>query len=364
VSSSGRSQGGEEEQSGRRAFGLTHDRRTRVDSPVMNETIASLRGEYKRYKALGEGALRQLEDRELFLTTHPGGNSVVSIVWHIAGNLASRFRDFLTTDGEKPGRDRESEFSARTVTRAQLMEKWESGWATLFATLDSLDDESLGLTVTIRNEPLSVRQALHRSLAHTSYHVGQIVFHARSLKGAAWKFLSIPPARAGQAAEPAATDTAGLLAGRLERTFAGSMWYGPSLKEALDGVTPAEAVSRPIAGAHTILEMVRHMTIQARAGLEYTTGQWTGGPTPEEDWPAVEDTLDEQAWQGHVATLESSYRQLAATTRGMGSGPLAVTPAGGRRTVEDVIRGVVEHGIYHGGQIALVVRALRGPSRP
>jgi uncharacterized damage-inducible protein DinB len=160
------------------------------------------------------------------------------------------------------------------------------------------------------------------------------------------------------------TITAGLLADRLERTFAGSMWYGPCLKEVLDGVTPAEAVSRPIAGAHMILEMVRHMTTQARAGLEYATGRWKGGPTPEEDWPTLKGALDEKAWQGHVATLEGSYRQLAATTRGMGSGQLSATPAGGRRTVEDVIRGVVEHGIYHGGQIALVLRAIRGPSRP
>jgi uncharacterized damage-inducible protein DinB len=170
---------------------------------------------------------------------------------------------------------------------------------------------------------------------------------------------SIPPTP-----DPDPPATARLLADRLERTWAGSMWYGPSLKEALDGVTPAEAVSRPIAGAHTILEMVQHMTVQARAGLEYATGQWKRGPTPEEDWPASEGPLDDQAWQAHLTTLELTYRHLAATTRALSSAQLSATPPGGRRTVEDLIRGVVEHGIYHCGQIALLLRALRGPSRP
>lgn len=135
---------------------------------------------------------------------------------------------------------------------------------------------------------------------------------------------STPPPPAGQTPDP--TATAALLADRLERTWAGSMWYGPSLKEALDGVTPAEAVSRPIPDAHTILELLQHMTVQARSGLEYATGQWKRGPTPEEDWPASEGPLDEKAWRAHLTTLELTYRHLAATTRALGSAQLSATP--------------------------------------
>jgi len=154
--------------------------------------IASIEGEYRRYKALGENAINQLPDAQL-AEAAGASNSIATIVWHVAGNLASRFTDFLTSDGEKPWRDRDSEFLARHVNRAELQTKWEGGWRVLFATLSALSDADLAKTVTIRGQPHTVAEALHRSLAHTSYHVGQIVFVAKALRGADWRYLSIPP---------------------------------------------------------------------------------------------------------------------------------------------------------------------------
>lgn len=159
----------------------------------MRQVVASIEGEYRRYKALGEGAFRQLSQAELVETAPGDGNSVATLVWHISGNLASRFSDFLTRDGEKPSRDRESEFAKREVTAEELARKWDTGWRTLSDALRTLSDEDLGRTVTIRGQPLSVIEALHRSLSHASYHVGQIVFLAKSICGPRWTFLSIPP---------------------------------------------------------------------------------------------------------------------------------------------------------------------------
>lgn len=157
----------------------------------MRKMIESIEGEYRRYKALGEGAIQQMTEEQLSQSI--GGNSVATIVWHISGNLASRFTDFLHSDGEKPWREREEEFRARTASRAQLVEKWEKGWTVLFQSLSKLSDDHLEASVKIRGVPLAVREALHRSLAHTSYHVGQIVFLAKALRGADWRYLSIPP---------------------------------------------------------------------------------------------------------------------------------------------------------------------------
>ena len=159
----------------------------------MAAIVKSIAGEYSRYRALAEGAIAQLNDAQLAAPTPGNGNSVATICWHVAGNLRSRFTDFLTSDGEKPWRQREEEFAARQVTQAELMAHWERGWSALFDALGALDDTMLGRTVTIRQQPLTVDQALLRSLAHVSYHVGQIVFAARMLQGAEWRFLSIPP---------------------------------------------------------------------------------------------------------------------------------------------------------------------------
>jgi len=157
------------------------------------EIIASIEGEYLRYKSLGEKTIDQLSYEELVVHGSPESLSIATIVWHIAGNLQSRFTDFLTSDGEKPWRDRESEFLHREVSRADLVEKWEAGWSAVLDALAPLSDADLARSITIRGVPLTIAEALHRSLAHTSYHVGQMTYIGKMLKGEEWMYLSIPP---------------------------------------------------------------------------------------------------------------------------------------------------------------------------
>ena len=164
----------------------------------MRDTVKSIEEEYRRYKALGESALAQVADADLSKEPPGNGNSLAALVWHIAGNLESRFTDFRTADGEKATRDRDSEFLPRDVTRAELMEKWARGWAPLLAEVQALTDADLSAMVIIRTQPLRIDQALERSLAHAAYHVGQIVYIARASRGEGWRWLSIPP---GQSAE-------------------------------------------------------------------------------------------------------------------------------------------------------------------
>ena len=159
----------------------------------MSTIVESIKAEYSRYKTLAEGAIDQLEDSDLSREGPNNGNSIATLCWHVAGNLKSRFTDFLTADGEKPWRQREEEFRERTVSRAELREKWEGGWNVLLDTLSRLTDDDLKKTVMIRQQPLLVHEALHRSLSHTSYHVGQIVYVAKGFSGARWKYLSIAP---------------------------------------------------------------------------------------------------------------------------------------------------------------------------
>jgi len=158
----------------------------------MREIISSIEGEYRRYKNLGEGAIRQLREDEIAKSGPGGGNSIAVIVWHLSGNLKSRFTDFLTSDGEKPWRKRDEEFEARAVTSAELLERWNEGWKTVLGTLAGLTDSDLSRTVTIRGVGFQVHEALHRLMAHTSYHVGQIVYLAKSFRGTEWETLSIP----------------------------------------------------------------------------------------------------------------------------------------------------------------------------
>lgn len=158
----------------------------------MSPHVEAIADEYMRYKALGEAAIAQVEDDELALTASDGGNSITAIIWHVAGNLESRFTDFRTSDGEKPWRDRDNEFVPRTVTKAELLEKWERGWSALQTAIGALSDADLLQTVTIRRQPLRIDQALQRSLAHTAYHVGQIVFLAKQIRSGGWQCLSIP----------------------------------------------------------------------------------------------------------------------------------------------------------------------------
>lgn len=166
----------------------------------MPSLISSIAGEFRRYKALGDAALAQLKDKEL-ASGDPaaGSNSAAILVWHVGGNLRSRFTNFLTTDGEKPWRTRDEEFTARTVTREELLAKWNVGWDALFAALDALTDEHLRQTITIRGQEFEVHDALHRSLAHVAYHVGQLVFLAKSFRGEQWKNLSIPLGKSEEA---------------------------------------------------------------------------------------------------------------------------------------------------------------------
>jgi hypothetical protein len=159
----------------------------------MSSVVESIRAEYLRYQALAERALEQVTDADLNAAGPAEGNSLAVIAWHVAGNLRSRFTEFLTTDGEKPWRNRDEEFAPREVSRSELLVQWHAGWAVLFGTLDTLTDAELYRTVTIRGQSLSVHAALHRSLAHVAYHVGQIVYLAHARQGAAWEYLSIPP---------------------------------------------------------------------------------------------------------------------------------------------------------------------------
>lgn len=158
-----------------------------------NTLIKSIEAEFRRYKALAESALEQVQENHLSEPGPNGGNSLAIICWHVAGNLQSRFTDFLASDGEKPWRNREEEFSKRSVTRNELTEKWNKGWNVLFSTLSELSDENLTQMILLRGQKLPVHEALHRALAHVSYHVGQIVYVSHAFRGSEWKYLSIPP---------------------------------------------------------------------------------------------------------------------------------------------------------------------------
>lgn len=144
------------------------------------------------YKTLAEGAIEQLSDEQLFTALDEEMNSVAIIVKHMAGNMRSRWTNFLTSDGEKPDRNRDSEFVAAPNTRAELMDVWNHAWAKVFQALEPLTDADLERKVLIRGEAHSVMQAINRQIAHYSYHVGQIVFLAKHFKGSEWKSLSVP----------------------------------------------------------------------------------------------------------------------------------------------------------------------------
>jgi uncharacterized damage-inducible protein DinB len=158
----------------------------------MRAIVESIQGEYRRYEKLAEAAIQQIRDEELSVAGPGEANSVAIVVWHISGNLKSRFTDFLTSDGEKPWRRRDEEFDQRSVGSAELQSKWNEGWDVLFRSLDSLTDNDLQRMVTVRGEQFTALEALHRSVTHTAYHVGQIVHMAKTLRGPDWKTLTIP----------------------------------------------------------------------------------------------------------------------------------------------------------------------------
>lgn len=149
---------------------------------------------FRYYKSLAERAMAQVTDSQLYESIDPEANSLALLVKHLAGNMRSRWTDFLTTDGEKPDRDRDSEFADPPSSRAALLAMWEHGWACLFEALEPLADDELARTVRIRGEAHTVMQAINRQMAHYSYHCGQIVFLAKHLQSASWISLSIPRA--------------------------------------------------------------------------------------------------------------------------------------------------------------------------
>jgi len=163
---------------------MTHER---TDS-YLKESISL----FRYYKRLGEGAIAQCPDEGLLRTFDGENNSIATVVKHMAGNMRSRWTDFLTSDGEKPERNRDAEFEDPPKTRTEVLDLWDAGWKCLFEALEGLSDASMTETITIRGEAHSVMQAINRQMGHYSYHVGQIVMLAKHFAGDNWKALTIP----------------------------------------------------------------------------------------------------------------------------------------------------------------------------
>ena len=169
--------------------------------------LDEVRRQFRGHKRLAEGAMAQLQDEELFATLDPESNSVAILVRHLAGNMRSRFTDFLATDGEKPDRHRDQEFEMTPgTTRADVMRWWEEGWARVFGAIGELKPEDLMRSITIRGEPHTVLQAINRQVAHYSAHVAQIIFLAKHLRSSEWKTLSIPRGKSEEFKRKAITD--------------------------------------------------------------------------------------------------------------------------------------------------------------
>jgi hypothetical protein len=160
---------------------------------------------FRYYKKLAERAMEQVTDEQLFAMLDKEANSIGIVVKHMAGNMRSRWTDFLTTDGEKPERNRDSEFVDPPATREALLDEWEDGWTCLFRALEPLSDADLGRTVTIRGEAHSVMQAVNRQVAHYAHHVGQIVLLAKHFAHDRWESLSVPRNRSAEFNKKVAT---------------------------------------------------------------------------------------------------------------------------------------------------------------
>ncbi len=157
----------------------------------MEPYLKSAKKQFEYYKGVGEKAMAQVNDADLFWQANEECNSIATIVQHIHGNMLSRWTDFLTTDGEKEWRQRDAEFEPVISTRQALMDIWNEGWACLFNALDTINEFNWNTTIYIRNEPHSVVDAINRQLAHYPYHVGQMVMIAKERAGS-WKALTIP----------------------------------------------------------------------------------------------------------------------------------------------------------------------------
>jgi len=169
------------------------------ENPVAVTYLEEVRKNFRGYKRLADAAFAQLQDADFFYTPDAESLSMALVIKHVSGNLRSRWTDFLTTDGEKPDRNRDQEFELGAgVGREQLMRWWEDGWNCVFQTLAALGPGDLTRTVTIRGEPHSVVQAINRSLTHTAYHVGQIAYLGKHIRKAEWKSLSIPKGKSAE----------------------------------------------------------------------------------------------------------------------------------------------------------------------
>ena len=182
---------------------------------IATHYLDEVRRQFRGHKRLAEGAMAQLKDEELFTTLDPESNSIAILVKHLGGNMRSRFTDFLTTDGEKPGRNRDQEFEITSATtRADVMRWWEEGWACVFSAVEALKPEDVMRTVTIRGEPHSVLQAINRQIAHYAQHTGQIVFLAKHFRSSEWKTLSVPRGKSKDFNALAGTHEKGVPRGR------------------------------------------------------------------------------------------------------------------------------------------------------
>lgn len=159
---------------------------------LQQEFLTSAIKLFHYYKKLGEGAIAQLDDKDIVKRPNEASNSIALIVHHLSGNMLSRWTDFLTSDGEKPWRNREAEFDQEYADKKAMMDAWDKGWACLFNALEPLKPEDLEKIIYIRNEGQSVMEAIQRQLAHYPHHVGQIIFQAKAIKGDSFKSLSIP----------------------------------------------------------------------------------------------------------------------------------------------------------------------------
>ena len=165
---------------------------------MKNEYLNSIKKQFEYYKSVGEKTFDQLDENDLFWQYNAESNSIAIIVNHLWGNMKSRWTDFLTSDGEKEWRNRDLEFESVIKTKKDLIEKWKDGWKCLFDALDSVTQDNLETKVYIRNQEHSIIEAVNRQLAHYSYHIGQLVYVGRMIKGSEWKSLTIPKGKSNE----------------------------------------------------------------------------------------------------------------------------------------------------------------------
>jgi Protein of unknown function (DUF1572) len=169
-----------------------------MSDEIINNYLSDAVRSFHGYKKLAERAIERVSDEEFFVAIDAEANSIALVVKHIAGNLRSRWTDFLTTDGEKDFRDRDTEFEVLADTREALMQNWETGWRILFESIEPLTADDFSRNVTIRGEPHTIVEAINRQLTHYAYHVGQIVLLAKHFRSSEWITLSVPRKQSAQ----------------------------------------------------------------------------------------------------------------------------------------------------------------------